>query len=223
MIKNFFLNPLSLWFVRWVQAATLELNNRGKHLKIGYLSFAHGCTFGLYNTIYNNVHLTDVQLGDASYVANDTIIAHTSIGKFCSIGPGVRCGLGVHPTDFVSTHPMFFSPKQQAGRTFADREYFQENRPVRLGHDVWIGANSIIVDGVSIGHGAIVAAGAVVTKDVEPYAIVGGVPAKLIRFRFSPDKIERLLASGWWDKDWDWLQQNWQTFHRVDEFIETQT
>lgn len=210
------------WLARAAQARRLETKYRRQHLKIGYNSFAQNCSFGMYNVVYNDVSLTNVHLGDAAYIANGSTIANTAIGKFCSIGPGVRSGLGVHPTHFVSTHPIFYSPKKQAGRTFADKEYFKENRPVNIAHDVWIGANAIIADGITIGTGAIIGAGAVVTKDVAPYAIVGGVPARLIRYRFSPDEIDRLLASRWWERDWEWLEKNWRSFHNPSDLFKIQ-
>lgn len=219
MKRHILVNPFTLWLVRASQAIRLELRYRRQHLQIGYQSFADDCLFGMYNVLYNNVILTNVSMGDATYIANGTTIANTTIGKFCSIGPEVMCGLGIHPTNLVSTHPAFYSQKRQAGFTFADRDFVTENKPVTIGHDVWIGANAVIADGVTIGNGAIVAAGAVATKDVAPYAIVGGVPAALIRRRFSDDIVDRLLASEWWNRDWEWLQKNWHQTHRVEDFL----
>ena len=98
----------------------------------------------------------------------------------------------------ISTHPVFFSTRMQSGYTFADESYFEEYRGTTIGNDVWIGANAIVIDGVRIGDGAVVAAGAVVTKDVPAYAIVGGVPARIIRYRFLQTDIDVLLKINWW-------------------------
>lgn len=138
------------------------------------------------------------KIGRHTYVVNARIV-RAQIGAFCSIGPEVNIGgLGNHPTKWLSTHPAFYSTLRQSGKTFATSDLFDELKCNKIGNDVWIGARALILDGVSIGDGAIVAAGAVVTKDVPPYAIVGGVPAKIIRYRFSEDVIESLLKWQWW-------------------------
>ena len=106
------------------------------------------------------------------------------------------------------------------GTTFVDQKYFEEEeKTVHIGNDVWIGSNVIVVDGVTIGDGAIIAAGAVVTKDVPPYAIFGGIPAKLIRYRFDEQKIDFMLKFKWWDKEEKWLRKNVKDFHNIDKFI----
>ena len=216
-------NPLTVWFVKLIKSKVLEYKNREKSLKIGYMSSATNCKFSMYNTIYNDVSLNEVVLGDFTYIAGNTSISKTSIGKFCSIGPDCKIGLGKHPTkDFVSTHPIFFSTLKQAQITFADKDYFQEFENITIGNDVWIGSNVIVVDGVNIGNGVIVAAGSVVTKDIPPYAIVGGVPAKMIRYRFEEEEIEKLLEMKWWEEDVDFLKKNFQKFHDVKEFLNNQ-
>jgi len=219
-MKDFIKNPLTVWLAKLVKSKILEYKNRGKKLKIGYMSNATNCRFGKYNTIYNNVSLYQVSLGDFTYIASGTKISRAKIGKFCSIGPDCKIGLGKHPTKgFVSTHPIFFSTLKQAQITFADKNYFEEFENIEIGNDVWIGANTIIIDGIKIGDGAIVAAGSVVTKDIPPYAIVGGVAAKIIRYRFDEDEIEKLLELKWWDKDINYLKSNFKKFHDIKEFL----
>jgi acetyltransferase-like isoleucine patch superfamily enzyme len=107
--------------------------------------------------------------------------------------------VGLHPTDQISTSPVFFSTKQQAGMSFVSSNAFEENRKIEIGNDVWVGANAVVLDGVVVGTGAIVAAGAVVTRDVAPYTIVTGIPAQPRRMRFSAERVEILLRSRWWD------------------------
>lgn len=144
-------------------------------------------------------HINDSKIGRHTYVVNARIV-NAQIGAFCSIGPEVSIGgLGSHPISWLSTHPAFYSTRQQSGKTFALTDLFDELKPNKIGNDVWIGAKALILDGVNIGDGAIVAAGTVVTKDVPPYAIVGGVAAKVIRFRFDPEVIDALLKWQWWN------------------------
>jgi acetyltransferase-like isoleucine patch superfamily enzyme len=165
----------------------------------------------------------DSEVSSFTYVSNDTQIKRASIGKFCSIASNCLIGLGTHPSrDYVSSHPIFFSTQKQVGITFADKNYFQEVKPVSIGNDVWIGVNVVVMGGVNIGDGAIIGAGAVVTKDVPPYAIYGGVPAKLIRYRFEQEEISFLLAFKWWDKDITWLAEHYQDFHSISSLLQKQ-
>lgn len=129
------------------------------------------------------------KLGEYTYLANSKV-GYTSVGSYCSIGPGARIGgLGAHPLDTLSSHPIFYQ--------YNKGEKFIENKYTRLGSDVWVGANAIILDGVSIGDGAVVGAGSVVTKDVPDYAIVAGNPARIIRYRFSAELIYQIKQSQW--------------------------
>lgn len=213
-------NPLSVWLGKLIIAKSLELKNRDKKLKIGYLSYAKNTEFGLYNTLQNNVSLNKVYLNNFTYISSNTKIARTAIGKFCSIGPDCKIGLGKHPAkDFVSTHPIFFSTFKRSGITFVDKNYFDEFEDIHIGNDVWLGANVIVLDGVNIGNGVIVAAGSIVTKDIPPYAIVGGSPAKIIRYRFTKEEIEKLLELKWWNSDITYLQENFKKFHNVKNIL----
>lgn len=144
------------------------------------------------------VLIHDSNIGRHTYFAKSKVV-RADIGAFCCIGPEVVIGgLGAHPTHYISTHPVFYSTRLQSGKTFAENNLIEEISRVKIGNDVWIGARAIILDGINVGDGAIIAAGAVVSKDVPPYAIVGGVPAKVIRYRFSPEVIASLLEWKWW-------------------------
>lgn len=137
-------------------------------------------------------------IGRNIYIGRNTNIgACDSIGHFTSISSGVRIGLMAHPAGFVSTSPVFYAPR----RGWVKESLFDESEGRRtvIGNDVLISAHALIKNGVTIGHGAIIGAGSFVDKDVPPYAIVAGSPAKLIRMRFSEQLVERLLKSEWWN------------------------
>jgi virginiamycin A acetyltransferase len=143
----------------------------------------------------------NIEIGDYTYINEYTRIdTNTSkIGKYCSISHNVKIGMGPHPLDFVSTSPVFYSKV----RGFVNKDIYDEYKDkgyTEIGNDVLIGTNSIILAGVNIGTGAIVAAGSVVVEDVEPYSVVGGNPAKLIKKRFNNNMINKLLKCKWWDK-----------------------
>ncbi|MER3318207.1 MAG: DapH/DapD/GlmU-related protein [Allomuricauda sp.] len=180
------------------------------------------------NAFGKNSAIVSSKIGYGSYLAEGAKLAKTSIGKYCSIGPNVNCIFGKHPsTTFVSTHPSFFALKTPVGFTYADNQYFKEfaephhgGFSITIGNDVWLGANVSLMDGVTIGDGAIVAANALVTKDVEPFSIVGGVPAKVIKKRFSDDEIAFLLQFKWWEKSKDWIEKNASHFRNLEGFME---
>ena len=138
------------------------------------------------------------RMGRCSYFGNRFSMTHpeSTIGNFCSIGNDVYLGTTSHPTDFLSTHP--FQYLLGYGLSDVKRVEYLPFKPVHIGNDVWIGHRVIVMDGVTVGDGSVLASGAVVTKDVPPYAIVGGVPARLIKYRFEEEIRERLLKTKWW-------------------------
>ena len=212
MIKAALKNPITLWIKWFLVSRRLMFINRKKHLQIGYMTNLRNVSFGKYNTLYSNISIVNSRLGNYVYVSKGTKISNCSIGNYCSIGPDVKIGLGMHPTNFLSTFPAFFSTGRQCQISFTNKNFFEEVGSNKIGNDAWIGANAIIMDNVQIGDGAIVAAGAVVTKDVLPYSVVGGVPAKVIKFRFSEKTTKKLLDQKWWEKDMVWLRKNIENF-----------
>jgi len=166
-----------------------------------------GSKLGRYNVLFGNVTLCQSTLGDHSYVQKNSNITNSHIGKFCSIAANVSIGLGQHPINHVSTHPAFFSKNQPLAKTFSNEDRCSISSTIQIGHDVWIGNSAMIMDGVKIGNGSIIAAGAVVIKDVEPYAIVGGVPAAFIKYRFPEDVRINLNTIKWWDQTDEWLMK----------------
>lgn len=161
-------------------------------------------------------------MGMGSYMGYNCNI-EANVGRFTSIAPYVCTNLGVHPyqAPFASTSPMFYSVRNQCGGTFSDNTYFEEiKNPVQIGNDCWIGQGVFLTGGIVIGHGAVVLAGAVVVKDVAPYTIVGGVPAKVIGRRFNDENIQFLLNYKWWDKGKEWLKKNWKLMNDIDRLKE---
>jgi acetyltransferase-like isoleucine patch superfamily enzyme len=135
-----------------------------------------------------------------SYCGKSCCFVNTDVGSFCSIADHVVVGPMGHPIDFVSTSPVFVSGRNVLNKNFSCHNYSFEQR-VFIGSDVWVGVRTIILPGVKIGHGSIIGAGSVVTKDVPPYTIFAGVPAKFIRNRFNQQVTDRLLSERWWE--WD--------------------
>lgn len=178
--------------------------------------------------IFENVKFHG-KLGYGSYIGNNSSFS-ADIGRFTSIAPYVRCNPGVHPYTypFATTAPCFFSLNphhSQNGSTYATEQLFDEYAlydkdkgvAVKIGSDCWIGEGSFLVGGIKIGNGAVVLAHSVVTKDVPDYAIVGGVPAKIIKYRYDNETIEFLQNVKWWNNEMDWFKDNWRLLTDIDE------
>ena len=211
--------------MRAIKRMLVKFKNRKKNLRlsrgatVGYNARFEGC-----NTIGEGAFFTG-SIGYGSYIGRASRI-NASIGRYCTISENVATVLGTHPVgDFVSVHPAFFSAAGQAGFTYVDTNKYNEYKyadgdkcHVVIGNDVWIGYGAMIMGGVTLGDGAVVAAGAVVTKDVPPYTVVGGVPAREIKKRFCDEDIEFLLNFKWWDKPRAWIKENADIFDSITEF-----
>lgn len=199
--------------------------------KIGRNVYIDSCSFEGNNALANNVEISHCFVGLCSYVNNNSSFYYTKIGRYCSIADHVHVCIGNHPVQFVTTHPAFYyDTTSQIGYTIHKGNplydtifKYPENEAdyqVIIGNDVWVGSHALIMGGVKIGDGAIIAAGAVVTKDVEPYSIVAGVPAKIIRYRFEKNVIETLLKSQWWNRPYENVRENYLDYINMDRFLD---
>ncbi|MBV6657601.1 MAG: chloramphenicol acetyltransferase [Devosiaceae bacterium] len=180
------------------------------------------CVLGRWTEVGRRTQMKASVMGDYSYITEDGHVMATTIGKFCSIANGVRLNPGNHPTWRASQHHAFY--RSAAYELGDDDEAFfdwRRSNPVTIGHDVWIGHGVTVTAGVTIGTGAVIGAGAVVTKDVEPYTVVGGVPARVLKRRFSPEQGAALMELAWWDWSHDALRSALTDIRdlSVDDFV----
>lgn len=208
-----------LRFLKYIYKLYFSLILKKKNVKISTsVFFNRNTVFEENNVIHNGVSIGNSVIGRCTYIGPNSILPNCKIGRFCSIAAQVRVVSATHPTNtFISTSPCFFSVGKQCGYTFVEKSIFNEKLEVEgydvvIGNDVWIGYNAKIIGGITIGDGAIIAMGAVVTKDVPPYAIVGGVPAKIIRYRFSENDVKKLLEIKWWNLPLNELKDKAQYF-----------
>ena len=165
-------------------------------------------------------HVVNSTMGKHSFCGYNCEIINCEIGSFCSIANGVIIGGGMHPIGWVSTSPVFYEGRDSVKAKFST---FSRISPevTHIGHDVWIGQNVIIKQGVMIGTGSVIGMGSIVTKDIPPYSIVAGNPAKLIRMRFENKIIAGLLDSKWWEMDESRLNELAKDIKNPDDFLST--
>jgi acetyltransferase-like isoleucine patch superfamily enzyme len=194
----------------------------GKKTYISSSKFGNNCAVG------DNCNITNCVIDKYSYITDNSKISCAKIGKFCSIGNNLRIGMATHYFEqFVSTSPIFYSKYTNLKKSFVNKNKIITHKfvdksnlhYVEIGNDVWIGADVTILDGIKIGDGAIIGASSLVTKNVDPYTIVGGVPAKTIKLRYSKTQIKKLLKIKWWNKNEKWISSNSNAFLNIKKFI----
>lgn len=162
-------------------------------------TFSDDTVIGKFAHILSGCIINHSEIGSYSYINRNSFIQHSKIGNYCSISTDVIIGPGAHPLDLFSTSPLFYKARNTFKINVIGEDCgFAEYKEITIGHDVWVGTRAVVMDGISIGSGAVIAAGAVVTKDVPAYAIVAGIPARIIRYRFAPDTRNELLKTDWW-------------------------
>lgn len=194
----------------------------GRHTKVRMAKIEEYVRIGN----FDNVQCGDIK--SYTYLGDYCELPQTSIGKFCSIAGHVILAAGNHPMSYVSTSPYTYDVMHGSftnRKLYLDEFYYTDDEKrylCKIGNDVWIGTGAILVCGskaLHIGNGAVIAAGAVVTKDVPPYAIVAGNPAKVLRYRFSNEVIEKLEKQKWWDKDQEWIKSHVNDFINVNMYL----
>jgi phosphonate metabolism protein (transferase hexapeptide repeat family) len=168
-------------------------------------SLLRDTVLGQFTDVAERVVLAECIVGDYSYIERHVEAIYTSIGKFCAVAANARLNALNHPMERISQHKITYRPNEYFVYAKVDKVFREKRQQARvtIGNDVWIGHGAIIMPGLTIGDGAVVAAGAVVTKHVEPYAVVAGVPAKPIKWRFKKSIRERIIQLAWWD----WSQE----------------
>ncbi|GAB1857634.1 chloramphenicol acetyltransferase [Flavobacteriaceae bacterium MHTCC 0001] len=180
------------------------------------------CKVGSWTKLGANTSMREASFDDYSYTAANVSIVYATVGKFCSIANSVRINPGNHPQWRVTQNHLTYRRIQYGFDTVQDEEFFQWRRDhhCTIGHDVWIGHGAVIMPGVSIGHGAVIGSGAVVTKDVGNYEVAVGVPAKVIKKRFTDEQIEKLLDIEYWHWDRKTLEERFEELFDLPSFIE---
>ena len=190
-------------------------------LYMGHMAEAFGCQFGQKVALFDRCSLLNSSLGCHVRIGIESNISHCHIGPYSGIGPQCLFGLGIHPLNYVSSQNCFYQ-KNNLFPVYPPGFHLEmeEMKTTHIGSDVWIGSRVIIPGGITIGHGSVIAAGSIVTKDMPPYSIAAGAPAKVIRYRFTPDIIDSLLKIQWWNWPEKTIKERHSQFFDIKQFIQ---
>lgn len=210
------------------QLLTNKWKEKGKNVKFGLFARVGGCSSFEGNNKIGKFSYFCGEIGKYSYVGDNAVFMGR-IGRFTSVSSSVHTINGHHPLrePYVSTSPVLYAKQTPVNISFVKEQFYDEytyadilkKQPVVVGNDCWIGYGASILEGVTIGDGAVVLANATVTKDVPPFAIVGGVPSKVIGFRYEESIISKLLLMKWWEKEEAWIKENANLFSNIEDFL----
>lgn len=217
-----------LKYLKFIFQRILSFN---KKIYFSNLAFSNNSKFEGKNSIGSFSRITNSSIGFGSYVGKSVVLNNSYIGRYCSIGNNIKVNVGKHPTEkFVSTSPAFYSPLNDPINKlslsyinevkFSEQRFTDNNYSLEIGNDVWIGNDARFIEGIIISDGAIIASGSLVTKDIPPYSIVAGVPARIIKYRFKKEEIEFLLKLRWWNNKEEWIINHAEYFENINTFME---
>lgn len=191
---------------------------------VGSYAFVNGTKLEGNNVINDAVNINKSVIGFGTVIGYNSNLSNSLVGRFCSIASGAHIVIETHPLDMVSTYPSFFNTcnNYPFGKGKVTKNEFIQTIngfSIEIGNDVWIGANVTFKGGVKIGDGAVIGMNATVTKDVPPYAIVGGLPAKIIKYRMNDKQIKKMLKIKWWNWSPELIKERREDFSNIDDFI----
>lgn len=210
------LDPIRQRYGSAIDSVRYRLRYGNKHVRLEPFVNLYNVSFGSYVNVAHHAQISNSAIGKRSSIGRYTKIKNAEIGRYCSISWDITIGATFHPLDHLTSHAFWY--KKKFGLCEEDLEF--DFRTTRIGNDVWIGCNAVIMPGVTIGNGAVIGAGSIVTKDIPPYAICAGNPAKILRFRFDDDEIELIESLAWWNWDDKKLKENILLFRRPLDEIE---
>lgn len=218
-------------FFKYLKFIFVRISCFKKKIYFSNLAYSHNTKFEGKNFVGRFSRISNSKIGFGTYIGKSVMFNNARIGSYCSIANDIKVNSGQHPTEkFVSTSPAFYAPlnnpinKLSMSYTketkFLERKFTKNHYSIEIGNDVWIGNDARFIEGIVVSDGAIVASGSLVTKDVPPYSIVAGVPARVMKYRFNNEEIEYLLKLKWWYRNEEWIIDHAEYFVNIKTLME---
>lgn len=217
--------------IKYLKFIFVRMSCLKRNIYFSNLAYSQNTKFEGKNSVGRFSIISNSKIGFGTYIGKSVVFINARIGSYCSIANDIKVNSGQHPTEkFVSTSPAFFSPLNNPinklslsyikETKFLEQRFTKDHYSIEIGNDVWIGNDARFIEGIVISDGAIVASGSLVTKDVPPYSIVAGVPARVIKYRFNKEEIEYLLRLKWWNKGEKWIIDHAEYFDNIKTLME---